>query len=401
MSSKKFLFKYSLRNLLRNPKRTLILFLSLCFTTTYVIWVLNFSTSGSREIMKDLLKQYAGRYQITHQDFYQENDKKFNFYKIINDQDLKQMDTKLFSKRVAIPILISGKKKTLGSLMTGIDVTKEKELSNVHSLVKFGRQLLPGNHREIVLGKKLAQKIEADIGDEVALIGSAIDGSVANDLFIVVGLLDFGGGDLEESVSFTTIESARELTAIPENSFHQLVNFSQDLEDLPPVVAPLKGHSWKELLIEIFVSMDFMDKFTWVVSMILVIVMCIGISNTLMITFLERDKEFLTLNVIGAPSKWVIKSLFLEVGVFGFLSVAFGTLLGYLVTMYFHWNPINLGLFTGGNSIMIGGIAIIPRVRIDSIPEYYYQAPLMILLFLALSMLYPLIKLTKRNNSAL
>ena len=34
-----------------------------------------------------------------------------------------------------------------------------------------------------------------EVGDEVAIIGQALDGSVANDLMIVVGMLDFGGGD--------------------------------------------------------------------------------------------------------------------------------------------------------------------------------------------------------------
>jgi putative ABC transport system permease protein len=400
MNSKLFLLKYSLRNLQRNPKRTIILLLSLAFTTAYVIWVLNFSTSGSREIMKDLLKQYAGRYQITHHEYYLENKKTFNFYKTISDSDLNGMDTSLYSKRISVPILVSGKKKTLGSLMYGLDVTQEKKLSNVHSMVKTGRYLKAGNNKEIVLGKKLAQKIEANIGDQVALIGGAYDGSVANDLFTVVGYLDFGGGDLEESASFTTIESARELTAIPDNNFHQLVNFSQDMENLPKVNLPLKGHSWKDLLVEIFVSMDFMDKFTWIISMILVIVMCLGISNTLMITFLEREKEFLTLNVIGAPNKWVVQSLFYEVGIFGFIAISLGTILGYLLTLYFNANPINLGLFTGGKSIMVGGIAIIPKVRIESVPEYYINAPVMVATFLALSMLYPLLKLTKRNSNA-
>ena len=65
--------------------------------------------------------------------------------------------------------------------------------------------------KEIILGKKFAQRINVKVGEQVATVGQAIDGSIANDLFTVVGVLDFGGGDLEESLAFTQLQSAQEL----------------------------------------------------------------------------------------------------------------------------------------------------------------------------------------------
>jgi hypothetical protein len=84
----RFLLKFSYRNLWRAPKRTLIMIFSLCFGTGFIIWDLNFANSGSKEIMKEFLAQYAGQYQITHPEYYDgKNFKKFNIYKTISDYD--------------------------------------------------------------------------------------------------------------------------------------------------------------------------------------------------------------------------------------------------------------------------------------------------------------------------
>ncbi len=60
MKSFAYLLKFSYRNLFRVPKRTLIMILSLSFGCGFIIWDLNFANSGSKEIMKDFLTQYAG-----------------------------------------------------------------------------------------------------------------------------------------------------------------------------------------------------------------------------------------------------------------------------------------------------------------------------------------------------
>ncbi|MFP5387237.1 MAG: ABC transporter permease, partial [Bacteriovoracia bacterium] len=269
----RFLFKFSYRNLWRAPKRTFIMILSLSIGTGFIIWDLNFANSGSKEVMKEFLAQYAGQYHITHKDYYDpENKKEFNNYKIISDDEIQ--DKSLFKKstrRVTAPVFVSGEKKTLGVLLTGVETERETKLNTLARAVNVGRFLDPAGDREIILGKKLAQRIDVEIGDEVAVIGQALDGSVANDLMKVVGLIDFGGGDLEESLAFTQISTARELMAMSQDDYHQRVSFDMENEVLP-VESQVAVTPWNELLPEIGVSVRFIDRFTWIVSFIIVLV---------------------------------------------------------------------------------------------------------------------------------
>lgn len=397
-----YLLKFSYRNLFRVPKRTFIMILSLSFGTGFIIWDLNFASSGSREIMKDFLSQYAGQYHISHPEFYdKQNKKEINVYKTMSDDELE--DPSLINKstrRVVAPVFVSGEKKTLGVLLTGLEVEKELSLSSLHKAITVGSFLNPNGSKEIILGKKLAQRLNVEIGDEIIIIGQALDGSVANDLYILKGLLDFGGGDLEEALAFTQISSAQELLSLPPERFHQRVSFDMENEKLP-ALKNLSVTPWAEILPEIGVSMKFIDNFTWIVSVIIVIVVSLGLSNTLMITFFEREQEFTSLNIIGAKTSWITTALMIEVFIMGTVAILIGTLLGYLATLYFNYYPINIELFTGGKPIIMGGMTIAPLIRIYSVPEYYWQVPLMIYFFLIITMIYPLIRVIGRSKNAI
>ena len=402
MNNLAYLIKFSYRNLFRVPKRTLIMVLSLSFGCGFIIWDLNFASSGSREIMKEFLTQYAGQYHITNPDYYDaKNKKEFNFYKTMSDDDLE--DKSLIptsTKRVNAPVFISGEKKTLGVLLTGLEVEKELKLSTLYKSITQGSFLDPHGIKQIILGKKFAQRIEVKVGDEVVIIGQATDGSVANDLYKVAGLLDFGGGDLEESLAFTQLASAQELLALPLKRYHQRVSFDVENEHTPKL-KHLAVTNWPELLPEISVSLKFIDNFTWIVSLIIVIVVSLGLSNTLMITFFEREQEFTTLNIIGARTRWITASLMVEVFVMGTISVMIGALLGFLATTFFNHYPINIEVFTGGKPIIMGGMTIAPLIRIYPVTKYFWQVPLMIYFFLVLTMIYPLIRVIRRSKNAI
>jgi len=402
MSELAFLLKYSLRNLFRNHKRTMLMIFSLSLGCAYILWVLNFANSSSKEIINEFLSQNTGRYVLTNKNFYEDNNKKkFNFYKVIDqnielDKDISQFIT----PRVVAPVFISGQSKTIGLLLTGIDVSRELELSTIKDAVTIGNFISPNDENTILLGIRFAKKIQANIGDDVAILGQGLDGSMANELFRVVGLMNFGGGDLEEAMAFTQLKSSQNLLSIPHNKVHQLVNFSMQDTPLPESSDFVSTH-WKDLLPEISVSMQFIDNFTWIVCIVIVLVLSLGLSNTLMITFLERESEFNTLNIIGAQMRWVCLSLIIEVLILGTTALIIGTVFGYLLTMFFYYYPINIEWFTGGQPIYLGGMTITPLVRVHSHLDYYWKVPLIIYGFLMLTMIYPLMKVIRRSRNVL
>lgn len=402
MRSFVYMLKFAFRNLGRSPKRTFVMMMSLSLGLAFIIWDLNFAESGSKEVMKKFLRQYSGRYHATHKDFYESgNKRKFVVYKFITDKDIQNPEIlQQSTKRVLVPSFLSGNKKTLGVLLTGIDPKDEKKHSFIHQVISQGNYLSETGQREIILGNKLALRLGVGVGSEVAVIGQAVDGSVANDLLTVVGTLDFGGGELEESLAFTQISTAQELMVMTPDQFHQRVGFDMQNEAYP-VDANILVTSWTDLLPEIGTAVRFIDNFTWIVSVIIVVVISLGLSNSLMITFFEREKEFQSLTIIGAQNSWITATLALEVILMGTGAVVIGVILGHLATTYNHYHAINIEMFTGGKPIIMGGMSIAPTVRIYPVYKYYWQAPLMIYFFLSLTMIYPLFKVISRSRRAI
>ena len=402
MNKISFLIKFSYRNLWRSPRRTIIMLFSLAIGCAFIIWNLNFANSGTKEVMKEFLAQYAGQYHITHSKYYNsENPKEFNNFKTITDENILNKD--IFAKstrRVTAPVFVSGEKKTLGVLLTGLEIDREKQLSTLYKVVSAGRFLAENGEKEIILGNRLAKRININVGDTVAVIGQALDGSVANDLLTVVGFLDFGGGDLEESLAFTNIRTARDLMVMSPSQYHQRVSFDMKNESLPHLPGVAVTH-WTEILPEIGVSIKFINQFTWTVSLVIVLVISLGLSNTIMITFFEREQEFQSLNIIGAKTSWVTLSLLIEIFMMGTVAVLAGAIIGHAFTTYYHYYPINLEMFTGGAPILLGGMIIKPLVKIYPVKDYYWQVPLMIYFFIGMTMIYPLIRVIRRSKNAI
>lgn len=396
-----FLLKFSYRNLWRAPKRTFIMLLSLTLGTTFIIWDLNFASSGSNEVVKSFLVQYAGRYHVTAPGFYDsKNSKLFDVYRTMKDSQLDDQKIRRSSTpRVMAPVFLAGQKKTLGVLLTGIDVVEEERLSKLSEALSLGKFLTHDADKEIILGKRLAEKLGLNLGDEVGVIGQALDGSVANDLLKVVGLLDFGGGDFEDTLVFTQLHTAQELMVMPPDIYHQRVSFDMDEETLP-VLPGLAVTSWAEILPEVSVSIRFVDRFTWIVACILVLVISLGLANTLMITFFEREKEFTALNIIGAQMSWITRSLLIEVFIIGLTAITLGCILGHFATLLCSVYPINIQVFTSGKPIIMGGMVIEPLVRFYPNYNYYWQVPLMISSILGLTMIYPLYRVIQRSRNA-
>src|SRR5690606_5797923 len=139
------------------------------------------------------------------------------------------------------------------------------------------------------------------------------------------------------------------------------------------------------------------DNFTKVISFILIIVICLGLSNSLMVTFIERDNELKTLNVLGTGKYKIISILGIEVMILSFFAITSGLILGHLATLYFNFYPLDIKLFTGGKAIIMGGIELHPMIKFYPQSEYYLFIPLLILFFISLSFLVPLKTVLKRK----
>jgi putative ABC transport system permease protein len=396
MKNNKFLFKFSLRNLKRNPKRTLILFIAITFAALLVVWAFNINKSGVDETIKDITSHYVGKFQASHKEFdLFSNDIKLHKYlkEDYNSPELTQL-----APRAVAPVFVSGQKKTVGVLMIGVLPERELKLTQFHKTVNTGGYFNdPSVKNPIIMGHKLAGRLNVTVGDEVVVISQGLDGSIANDLFKVTGLFDVGGGDMEEQILFTTLPKVWEFLTMPEGSYHSLVGMDESL--IPMLQAKnYKVLSWKKLMPDVFVSFDFLEKLNFILTLIMVFVVSLGVSNTLFVSFNERQKEIQALNTIGANSLWITLSLMIETYILLLAALILGSLLASYLSHYFNVHPIDLRIFSGNKKMMVGGMEIKSFLRVVDYPASHFKSFVMITTFVSLAMVYPIGRVIKRSK---
>ncbi len=386
----RFLLKMAVRNLLRRKGRTVILVTGLALANALTIWILTFR-HNSREVLTDrILGLKVGREQWSAPGFY-------NFEKkLLSVHQTFSVSTVIPKVPVDVPhvwrllsvMLLASDENAVPVTLNGYDLQSELRNTGLATILPGWKSMPP---RSIVLGKSMALKLNVKIGNEIGVIGQAADGSVANDSFTVAKIVDLGGGAFEETFAFIDRREMQELLVLSQDRAHVLVNFSQVAlsPQLKLPEAPLERIPWSTFLPDVATSSDFMDNFSRFYALFFAVVTSLAMGNTLALSFLERQKEYRTLLVIGAPYAWLRRSMRVEIALLALGSLALGNLIVALAIALFSTYPVDLGLLTGGKPMQMGGVILDMYVHAKFLIWPYVLCNSGFLLTMALASLYP------------
>ncbi len=390
----KYLLFFSWRSIFRNKLRTLLLIASIAFSIAWLSLIYNLSDSSTLQIQQQVRDSYTGASQLSHKDF-SLVDEQLKTYKFLRPLDITQIGVS-FAPRIYAPVYIAVSKKTVGLMMIGVDARTEKKFTKIHEALSSGEFLDDPSESTIILGEKLAQILEVGVGSEVILLSQGVDGSVANDVFFVKGLLKLGSQELEEKVIFVNLGKAREFLSMPEGSFHTLIS---NIPFPPRLMKKFNVVSWQELLPDVHGPIELFSRFLYLLTFALTLVVSIGISNTIYVSFNERQTELTSLNIIGAKPTWISLSLFLEVFVLLSLSSILGLIFSLAINQYYNSFPANLSFLLGGKDLLLGGMKISPYIKVIHHLENYLRAIGVVIGFVLFSSLYPLLTATKETRN--
>lgn len=388
-------FKLAWRNAWRNRRRTLV---NVAATTLALFVTINYAglVEGYLAAMEDnVLDLEMGDLQV-HAEGYR-NDPSL-YEKIEQPAELvAALDAAGFraSARLMGGGLAAGGETSAGVMLRGIDVERDRAVSKIDEHVAEGRWLDAADPGGVVLGMNLAKTLDVEPGAEVIVLTQGADGSMANQVYQVRGILRSMGGGINQAGLFMTEQAFRQLLVFPAGA-HQIIVRKPAEMPLPAAVARvrelapgLETKSWRELSP---VMAQYVDNAKSIVNvMFLIIYVAIGILilNTMLMAVFERVREIGVLKALGVGPRQVVALIYAETAIQTGLAVVVGALaslplLGYLSTV---------GIDTGRLSGMsIGDVAWDAtwhaRISVDT-----FRGPIVMLLFVvAFAALYPAIK---------
>jgi len=397
-----FMFKYVFRNLSGNWKRFTLSILSIVAGTGIILWLLTFNKSGHEDFIVETTKTFTGMAQFVHKDFFADDFTQIRVEKFFTypGNGLKDMD--FVSPRVLFPVYLTAENKSKGTILVGVDEKSEIKNTNLAKALYAGQFVSALSPYNIVIGRRMAKRLDVEVGDTISVFGKAINGAMSFSMFTVRGLLDFGGGELEEKIALTDLQSARVMSSLPQNGMHVLAFFDEKkIEALKSLDNDKFGKlvMWRELLPDLSLSIETMTSSTWLITFVIIFVICFGVCSTFLISLNERDKEYRTLITIGVSHQWIITSIVLEIFILLIFSVFLGNVFALVLNFIFSHFPIPISLFTNGKKILLGGLNLSPLIRFRFYPDYYLISSVIMVVSVLLSSLYPIFRLVKRSKN--
>jgi len=243
-----------------------------------------------------------------------------------------------------------------GVQVHGLDVVRDRTVSLIAERVRAGAWLDPDDPYGVVIGTQLARTLVVGVGDELILLSQASDGSMANDLFTIRGVLLGVGEGVDRAGVFMTEEAFRTFFVFPTGA-HEIVlrrPADMELEPFAEAVTELapgeRVETWRELSPTLASMLDSARGVMMMVFLIVYIAIGILILNAMLMAVFERIREFGVLKAIGYSPTQVLAIIFGETAVQTGLAI----LVGFTLAVPGLWYLVHVGIDMG----RLGGMAM-------------------------------------------
>jgi putative ABC transport system permease protein len=282
-----------------------------------------------------------------------------------------------------------------GVALRGVDLERDPRALAISGQVLAGRWLDAADPRGAVLGRQLARTLGVQPGDELIVLSQAADGSMANDLFSVRGVLKSTGSETDRAGVFMSEAAFRELMAYAGGA-HQIVVGRPEVLDTEAVAAAartaapaLDVQSWRELNPTLASMLDSVMGLINVLFFIVNVAIAVVILNAMLMAVFERIREFGVLKAIGIAPGDLLKLIYLESMLQVALAVAVGLLLAVPALWYLTTVGIDMGRLAGAD--VMGMVMMQTWFAVVS-PGVLVQPVLMTVVVVSLAVLYPATK---------
>lgn len=367
------LLRLSWRNLWRNHRRTYIMLGAI----SVGVWAMIFMTALMRGMVDDMLNQgirnLPGHIQIQHPEFLDDPS-------VVNSMDepdgelliaLNQPGAKRWASRIKVPAVIASERESRGINLIGVEAEAESDISGIPAQISAGRFLESNHDKGVVIGAKLAQRLETRLGKRVVVMSQDPDNNISERGFRVVGIYRAEMPGLEEYNVYAALGSLQKLLRI-EGRVSQVILVDEDYRDIDTLYrriervtpATLDIKPWYEIDSYLAAMFNMMDGFVLVWVIIIFLALSFGLVNTLVMAVFERVREIGLIQALGVRPQLIVYQILLE----SLMLLLIGLLIGNglaLITVKPLESGLDVSAVAEGMAMMGVGSVLYPKLTLD------------------------------------
>lgn len=336
----------ALRNLGRYPLRSWLTLFAITFGIGAFVFVGSIANGFYAQIVENATGMVTGDAQIQHSNFKDDMKPGLSLPGGVPLLDrLRHMPGIAgASARVQTNAMITSAARSLPVTFSGVDPDTERQVTFLDKAVKEGHYLRQGHDKEIVIGRKLAELLHVRLGEHVVVMTQDVNGQLASESFVVAGMFYTGSHSFDDVIAHVTLPAMQKMLAMGDRITNIALRMRGGEEQLAASLRTVRSMlpgdairllTWQELVpATAKMNAALKGSLSFLLAIVLLMV-SVMIANTVLMSVMERTREFGTMLALGSRPKMIVRLVQLESGVIGVLGtlsgLAFG---GVLVAMH-------------------------------------------------------------------
>lgn len=363
---------YALRSLLRNPRRTWLSIVGIGVGCALALFME--SVNRGRDELFARMGAYAGagHVRVVPAGWRERRDPRLRL--VDGQADLRAArelpGVAAVTIRARTQALVAMGTHVVPVEVVGVDPASEPSTYRFVRNVARGRYLQPTDSGAVVIGQAIADRLIADLDDEILVTAVGKSGDIESMLLRIVGIVRSGSDEIDATICQVVIGDVEKLTGLAGAGEVTLILDDWQAGDAARTALAARVAAGDEVLTWGEISPEFkghleQDKAaSRLVSVIILLIVLLGVASAQLAAVLERRREFAVLSALGMQSRTIVALLLQEALVIG---VAGGTL-GLALGLPFVWRFARTGLDLTrymGSTYTFQGVIIEPVIYGD------------------------------------
>lgn len=389
------------RNLWRRPQRTILSLVSIAIVTALLVFMLSFQIGVYATMKETTLRIFDGYAQLQPHGYADDPslDRTIEHpERLVQAAETVGGITTAAARVNSFAILANGQ-RSYGAAVVGVDPASEAKISSIASTIQSGRYLRASDTDSAILGDILARNLGLAVGGKVTVLGSARDGSVAADVLRVAGIYHSGIPELDRSILEMPLARAQETFGMTDAA-NTIALGGPSLGAVNRALPSLEAlgrergvavRDWAAMEPAMRDAIDLKYATSLLFYLTLVTVVAFIILNTLLMSVLERTREFGMLLALGMRSSQIGAMVWIELIGLALFGCAIGLAIGGGLTLWLE----HVGVVIPGLTKLLAQFGLPGRLYPTLTPFSAMIGPGVLLAAIAVGGVVPYLRVTR------
>jgi len=337
--------KLAWRNLLRNKRRTFIAGTAIGIGLASLIFYDAMMIGMENNMIGTATSSFMGEAQIHAEEFRETQDVDLTIHDLdnVSEQLGNEGIVESYTERAMSFAMLSSAGNVSAVELFGITPETEAQLSKIDDAIREGEFFSGESERDIVIGSKLAELLEVQLGDRiVATAAQAHTGELSQELFRVSGIYHFGDRALDGGLAFIRLSTAQNMLGLPGEAHEIAIKFTDiQFSKIDTLFfwdkyssGGNEARSWEKLFPQLDAVFQMTDMAKGIVGIILFAIVALGIINTLFMSIHERMFEFGVIKAIGTKPFKIAELIIFEAAFLSIISIVIGSVISLILNSW-------------------------------------------------------------------